>query len=246
MTLLACLLLPPALKPAALRLLGHPVRRNARIGLSWVSVDRLALADGARIGHFNLIVARRILLRSEAGIGALNVIRAGASLRFAQKAALGNRNKLIRGGVPRPFRPSVLKLGRMTKVTSEHYLEMVERIVMGDYTVIAGVRSQIWTHGWVHDETGPGRALITGPVLIGDNVYVGSGSIINCGVRIANAAAVGAGVCVSKSLERPGVYVSQPLRFIDRKPHERMSRLERIEGATPAETHFRRTPLRSK
>lgn len=240
--MLACLLLPPALKPAALSLLGHKVRKGARIGLSLIATDRLALDDGARIGHFNLIVARRVLLRREARIGAMNVIRAGASLRFAEKAALGNRNKLIRGGVPRPCRPSVLRLGRLTKVTSDHYLEMVERIVMGDYTVIAGVRSQIWTHGWVHDETGPGRALITGPVLIGDNVYVGSGSIINCGVRIANAAAIGAGVCVSKSLDRPGVYVSQPMRFIDRRPHERMGGLERIEGVTPAETHFRKAP----
>lgn len=241
-TLLACLLLPPAFKPQVLRALGHSVRHGARIGVSLLVVERLALEKNTTIGHFNIIVARRVLLRSQAYIGSLNTVARGMSLRFAEQAALGNRNKVVGGRAPRPYRPPILRLGRLAKITSDHYLEMAERITFGDYTTLAGVRSQIWTHGWIHDETGRGRVLITGPVLLGHNVYIGSGSIINCGVRIADAVSVGAGVCISKSLDKAGVYVSQPLRFIDRRPNERLQGLELVEGVTPQETHYRRVP----
>jgi acetyltransferase-like isoleucine patch superfamily enzyme len=237
-----CLTAPPVLKPWLLSRLGHPISSGARIGLSFVFVDRLAMAKGSSIGHLNFIVARRIAMRENAYIRSLNIIRRGMSLRFARKAAIGNRNKVVRGWTPQPVRPAILTLGELSKLTSDHYIEMSESIRIGNFTTLAGVRSQIWTHGYVHDETGPGRSLITGRVIIGDNVYIGSGCILNCGIRIANSVSIGSGSSVAKSLDKPGVYVSQPLRYVDHKPEERLVGLQRVEGASPEDLHYRRLP----
>lgn len=237
-----CLAAPPILKPWLLRCLGHPISSGARIGVSLVLADRLAMAKGSSIGHLNLIVARRIAMREDAYIRSLNIIRRGMSLRFARMAAIGNRNNLVRGWTPQPVRPAILTLGELSKLTSEHYIEMCESIRIGNFTTLAGVRSQIWTHGYIHDEIGPGRSLITGPVIIGDNVFIGSGCILNCGIRIASAVSIGSGSSVAKSLDKPGVYVSQPLRYVDRRPEERLVVLERVEEASAEDLHFRRPP----
>lgn len=242
MTALVCLCLPRAAKPAALRALGHSVAAGVRIGPSLVLTERLALAKGASIGAFNFLALRRLLLREGAAIGSMNVIKRGQSALLKRRAAIGNRNVILRGWTPSAIRSSLLKIGYNSKITSSHYLEMTECISVGDNSVVAGVRSQIWTHGFVHDRTGPGRKLVIGPVVIGDNVYVSSGCIINCGLRIANAVSIGSGASVAKSLEEEGVYVAQPLRHLRRTPDERVAGLTRIDGATPMDTYFSRVP----
>lgn len=124
-----CLAAPSILKPWLLRCLGHPISSGARIGVSLVLADRLAMAKGSSIGHLNLIVARRIAMREDAYIRSLNIIRRGMSLRFARMAAIGNRNNLVRGWTPQPVRPAILTLGELSKLTSEHYMNIISRCV---------------------------------------------------------------------------------------------------------------------
>lgn len=240
-TLAACLLLPPALKPAALNWLGHRVSRDARIGFSIVRVGRLHMAAGARIGHFNWIDVRRAALRRGASIQSMNVVKRGLSLRLAEGASIGNRNAILRGWSPAPVQPALLRMGKLAKFTSGHYVEMCASLSLGDYSTVAGVGSQFWTHGYVHAETGPERWLVVGRIDIGDNVYIGSGSVVTCGVSIASAVTLGVCSSVVKSLTQPGLYASQPLRYFDRPPSARLAGLERVEGATAADAHYRRT-----
>jgi hypothetical protein len=40
-------------------------------------------------------------------------------------------------------------------------------VVIGDYSTLAGIGIQVWTHGYVHDTSGPGRYRIDGAVRIG-------------------------------------------------------------------------------
>jgi acetyltransferase-like isoleucine patch superfamily enzyme len=239
---IVCLAAPPILKPWLLRCLGHPISLGAKIGVSLVLADRLAMAKGSSIGHLNLIVARRIAMREGARISLMNIIKHNLSLSFAQKAKLGNRNKILRGWTPSPKQPAIFQLGQATRTSSEHYFDLTESIKFGDFSQVAGVGSQFWTHGYIHELTGIERYLITGPIQVGSNVYIGSGCIINCGIRIVDAANVGAGACVAKSLDKPGVYVSQPLRYVDRRPHERLAGLQRVEGASAEDLHYRRLP----
>jgi maltose O-acetyltransferase len=52
-----------------------------------------------------------------------------------------------------------------------------------------------------------------GPVTIGDNVWIGMGSIVLPGVTIANGVIVGAGGVVVKDLDEPNtIYVGNPAR----------------------------------
>jgi len=51
-----------------------------------------------------------------------------------------------------------------------------------------------------------------GEIRVGDNVFVGLGSIILPGVSIADDVVVGAGAVVARSIDEPGVWVGNPPR----------------------------------
>ncbi|MCB1548021.1 MAG: hypothetical protein KDJ41_09365 [Hyphomicrobiaceae bacterium] len=238
LTAAICLLLPGFMKPFALRLLGHRVGRRARIGPSIILVDRLVLADGSRIGGLNLISARRVVMRTNAYIGRMNTITGRLSLGFAEYGAIGNRNVVNQGATLAPAHPVQLVIGTWSKITANHYVNVGESIRMGRYSTIAGIGSQLWTHGFVHMSSGLDRAEIRGRIMIGDNVYIGAHSTIGPGITIANAVAVGAHSSVAKSLLEPGVYVSQPLRFIPLTAEQRLANLEGIPATQPGEVFY--------
>ncbi len=236
LTALVCLLPVGRAKRPLLRVLGHRLAPGARIGCSLVLAERMWLGAGARIGAFNVISARRLLLRPRARIGRMNVIKGRASYVLADDAALGNRNALFSTQLHVRKHPVRLRLGRFTKLTSGHYIELGESITFGDYSLLAGIGSQLWTHGYVHMATGLERALVRGTISVGSNVYIGSLSCIGPGVEIADGVSVGAHSSVAKSLLQPGVYVSQSLRFVPQSPEQRLANL--VECAPP-EGHTR-------
>lgn len=49
---------------------------------------------------------------------------------------------------------------------------------------------------------------LDGGVTIGNNVYIGAGSLINLGVCICDNVVIQAGTCVNKDISEPGVYTS--------------------------------------
>lgn len=54
-----------------------------------------------------------------------------------------------------------------------------------------------------------------GEILIGDNVFIGAGTIILPGVRIGSNVIVGAGSIINKDLPDNGVYAGVPVRKIN-------------------------------
>jgi acetyltransferase-like isoleucine patch superfamily enzyme len=172
----------------------------------------------------------------------MNTIKRGMSLMFAENGSIGNRNVILRGWSPSPVEPALLRLGVWAKITSEHYVEMTRSVRLGDYATVAGVRTQFWTHGFVHAEKGLDRALVVGKIIVGDNVYIGSGSVVTCGVRIADAVTLGVATSVVKSLDKPGLYAAQPLRWFDRDSKSRLAALAHVEGPTPQDSYYRRDP----
>jgi acetyltransferase-like isoleucine patch superfamily enzyme len=188
-----------------------------RLGFSLVLVDRLVLQGTARIGHFNLLYLRRLVLRQDAYLGRANVVHGPMSVSLADRAAIGNNNKIVRG--PRGLvvsGPACLRLGELAKITAEHRIDCTASVSIGDFSTMAGTSCELWTHGYVHDQTGPGRYRIDGAVRIGHNVYIGSASVITAGVAIADGVIIGAGTTVARSLLEPGLYVSAGLRKLDR------------------------------
>lgn len=52
------------------------------------------------------------------------------------------------------------------------------------------------------------------PAQIGRNCYIGSGAIINPGVVLCDDVIIGAGAVVTRSIDKPGVYVGIPARVL--------------------------------
>ena len=185
--------------------------------MSLLWVDRLYLDKGTRIGHMNVLLVKRLLMRQGAYVGRLNVLRGPLSVALARDAAIGNANKIGRaaqGSVTHG--PASLRLGELSKLTSNHIVDCTYSVQLGDYSTVAGNGSQFWTHGYVHDETGPGRYRIDGGISLGHNVYIGSACIVTTGVQIADGVMVGAGTTIARSLLEPGMYVSAGVRRLDR------------------------------
>ena len=203
-----------------LRACGHKVGPACRIGFSLLWVDKLLLQGNIRIGHGNLISCRRLCIGRNGYIGRMNMVHGPLSILLRDTGSIGNSNKIVRG--PRHIvapGPAMLLIGRLGKITANHRLDCTRSVRIGDYSTLAGTGSQIWTHGYVHDETGAGRYRVDGSVRIGDNVYIGSACIVTTGVRIAKGVIVGAGATVSSSLTDPGMYVSTGLRRLNRPPN---------------------------
>lgn len=210
-------LLPSSLARVALCILGHKVGPSVRIGFSLLFVDQLVLQNGARIGHFNFILLRRLVMRHGAYFGRANLVHGPISIALATRAAIGNKNKIVRGPIGLVTSgPALLRLGELSKITADHRIDCTASLWVGDFSTIAGTGTQIWTHGYVHDMQGPGRYRVDGCVVIGSNVYVGSSCILTTGVHIADGIIVGAGTTVARSLTEPGMYVSAGLRRLHR------------------------------
>jgi acetyltransferase-like isoleucine patch superfamily enzyme len=217
MTALAALLLPSMLAIWILRLLGHAIGPGCRIGVSWLWVDRLFLQGKNRIGHANVVVCRRLCMRRDSYVGRANRIRGPFSILLCDQGAIGNANTVVRGPEGSVSTgPAMLLVGRLSKITVEHRIDLTRSVRIGDFSILAGSGTQVWTHGYVHDLTGPGRYRIDGRVRIASNVYVGSGSILSAGIVLGQGVMVGAGTAVGRSLTEPGLYVSSPMRCLPR------------------------------
>lgn len=220
---------PSVLARWLLGLLGHQMSRSSRIGFSIVWVDQLYLGIEARIGHFNVIRCRRVVLAKQAYVGTMNYIRGPFSVWLGEQAAIGNRNVVTRPAIPIAYGPAVLHLGTLSKITASHSIDCMKSIRFGSYSTLAGKSSQLWTHSYYHAPSGPDRFRLDGKISIGDNVYIGSATVITAGVTIGNGIAIGAQCAVASDLTESGVYVSQPLRRIPLDYELRQERLRKIE-----------------
>lgn len=228
-SLVAAVIPPCAAKNSILRLLGWKIGRKCRIGLSWISSARVALQDGAHIGHGNFIRCEAIMLRDNAYIGHLNRVTGPIWILLCSHAGIGNQNTIVRGKHGISWGRAKLRLGQWSKLTVQHVVDCTRSIVIGDYSIIAGRGSQLWTHGYIHAPSGIDRTRIDGSISIGHNVYIGSSCIINAGVAIGNSITIGAGSSVPRSISQPGLYVSQPLRHIEYDYQEAINRHPSIE-----------------
>ncbi|MCZ8285582.1 MAG: hypothetical protein O9353_09005 [Bacteroidia bacterium] len=231
-TFIVCFLFPVKLSFWLLNVLGHKIHSGSRIGFSflWVS-GKIVLEEGARVGHFNFIKIDHLQIGKEGYIGKYNKITGPVDIILESTAAIGNSNKLYRAPLGVTYGKAILKLGILSKITGNHRIDCTRSITMGNYSILAGHNSQLWTHSYTHDKEGPGRFRVDGEIGIGNNVYIGSMSVINAGVEIADKIVVGSNSSVSKSLLEQGTYVSQPLRFIPFDPlADPQKKYQKVEG----------------
>lgn len=212
---LFCLIFPSGLlKNFILRMFGWKIGKDVHIGFSFLAVNNMVLFDNTYIGHLNFVKIYFLKMGKKAYIQNLNRVTGPLYLILEDEAAIGNLNTIKRAKHPVSWGRSKLRIGLGSKITSRHTLDCTRPIEIGEHSIIAGESSQLWTHGYIHNKIGKDRFRIDGSIKIGNNVYIGSASVINPGVSIANAITVGSHSVIAKPLRKSGLYVSQSLRYI--------------------------------
>jgi putative colanic acid biosynthesis acetyltransferase WcaF len=87
----------------------------------------------------------------------------------------------------------------------------VDQVVLGDDAVISQ-RAFLCTA--THDYREPGFRLMTGPVIIGENAWVGAEAYIGPGVTFGSGAVAGARAVVVRDVPPGAVVVGNPARLI--------------------------------
>lgn len=212
---LAVLPLPWKFRRGILNLLpGFKLHPGSRIGLSLVLSRRVLMADGARIGHLNLLRnLEELTMESGATIGRTN--HACGYLSSAKGGSFEDS----------PDRSSSLVMRRDSAITNSHHLDCTDLIEIGEFTTIAGYHSQLMTHSLdlVHSEQ---RCA---PIRIGPRSFLGTRVVILPGVQLPEGTILAAGAVVNRSLvESRSLYGGVPARFIKRM--DGITYYERFEG----------------
>jgi len=228
LTLLSCLF-PSKLAVLFLKILGHNVSWKCKIGFSLIMVEKLILDEYSRIGHFNFINIPNISFSNGAYIGHLNILKGPFDLECAKRGSVGNFNIISRAKIGITYNKAVLKIGELSKITARHSIDLTRNVTIGDYSTIAGAGSQVWTHGYIHATSGPGRIRIDGEIKVNNNVYIGSQCILNAGIIINSGITVGSNSTISKSITESGMYVGQKLRFIEKDMEHVKSVLSKVD-----------------
>lgn len=239
LTMLTCLLPITAIKPPLLKMLGHRVGSNVKIGISLILVDKLFMCDSSKIGMGNVIRVCHLVLKNQAQIRNLNFISGNFDVWMDREAFIINLNIITRGGIASRWRRSKLRLGRRSQISSMSNIDLTETVWIGDDTVLAGKGIQIWTHGFIHFKD-RSRHLVCGRVTFGKNVYVGARSCISAGISIADDVAIGAQSSVAKDLAEPGLYVSAPLRLISGSQEDRLEKFAKIDNNETRQSYYRK------
>lgn len=179
---------------AALTLLiARKVRmRSAQIGpLNLIRIDMLEMAPLSMMGKLNFFSrVRRLVLDEEAYILHRNFI--GGT--YGTDVACGRED---------------LHVGTNSQISIGCFIDLSDYITLGRNVVVGGARTQFWTHGFDHL-----RRRSSAPIVIADNVFIGSASLIVPGVTICSDVVVGAGSVVHRSITEAGMYASSHLRKI--------------------------------
>jgi acetyltransferase-like isoleucine patch superfamily enzyme len=170
--------LPWRVRRSALNFLfGYEIDPSAKIGFSVISVAKLRMGRKARIGH-------------------LTYVKGLQDLCFGEAASLGNLNWVTAFPPDHPkhfaadtSRFPSLMIERHAAITHRHLIDCTDRIVVGEYSTIAGWRSQMLTHAI---DIRLSRQS-SSPISIGRYCFIGTGVIVLKGASLPDYCVLGAG-----------------------------------------------------
>lgn len=211
-----------------LKLLGHKVSYASKIRMSFIKTNSLILEKNACIGMLNYINNNTVTLKEQAFIKHLNFIKGPFDVLIKEKGSMTNQNKIRRSNSPITYGISKFEIGENTQIVSNQFIDLTRSVILGNNSQIAGIGTQIWTHGYVHFSEKEKRVRVDGKVMIGNNVYIGSRCTFNAGVKVANNITIGSNSTISKDLTEEGLYVNQPLRIIKKEEKLNLYQLKKI------------------
>lgn len=191
--------LPSFLKVPFYRMVfGYRIGRKVRIGLSLLIAGECEIADGARIGHGNLVIhCQRFVMGSEAVIGFGNIIRGGRSVTLGDRCSITRFNEINSiidadidsGKTASAEEAGHFVLGEAGIITAQHKVDFTGGVTIGDNAILGGRLSSLWTH----------NRHLDGPIRIGRNTYMGSGIQMVPRSAIGDFCIVGIGSVVTKA-----------------------------------------------
>ena len=163
---------------------------------------KMKIDKGAKIG-FSINLAKRVHLLQDSAIGKFNFINRIDLLILKKRAKLGRRNWItgisIESGAYKasPNRKCEFILGNDSRVTDRHFIDCNGGVIIGDFTTIAGIGTQIISHGInvLNSEQE------TDYVNIGNYCFIGTRCVFLKGTKIPNFCVLGAGSVVTKKNE---------------------------------------------
>lgn len=184
-----CFILPWVVRRWVLNhVFGFSIDAKARVGFSIILAETVGIEAGSSIGHFNYVgKLDRLYLGDDVIIGNFNWI---AGLPQSAQTPFFRKN---------PGRRSELVLKRGSMIGHQHFIDCTDRIEIGEFSGLAGFRSQLLTHGI---EPLSSRQTCA-PILIGDHTMIGSGCLITKGVKVPNCCLVSAGAVVGHVRPEP-------------------------------------------
>jgi acetyltransferase-like isoleucine patch superfamily enzyme len=166
------------------RAFGYRIDRTAHIGLAWVDPARLEMGPGSRIGHLTVCRGLDLLsLGTCATIGRLNWITGHP---------LGDRRHFAHVSGRRPE----LQLGPHAAITNRHLIDCTDLVAIGDFSTVAGFRSQFLTHSVDLAESRQSCA----PIVVGRHCFVGSGCVALGGSSLPDRSVLGAASLLNRAL----------------------------------------------
>lgn len=193
--------LPNKLKIFAYKFLcGFKIGKNVKIGFSYIAAKKVCIGDNVSIGHGNIIKGITFLqMKSFSSIANGNWITGFpddlASPHFASE----------RDRVPGMF------IGMHSAITSRHIIDCTNSFSLGDYSTLAGFRSQILTHSINVKKS----IQESKPVCVGNYCFLGTSIVILPGSRVPDGCLVAAGSVVNSELIDSGcMYAGVPAKKI--------------------------------
>lgn len=179
-----------------LRILGHKIDRNARVGSNLVwDVHQFEVNGGAAVGRFNVFrCITRIHLKSNAFIGNYNFI--SSSRPYVRW--YGNRVGLF--------------MDEGSKIITRHKFDCSGGIHIGEMSSVAGNGSLFLTHS-TDIENNWQSAL---PIYVGKRSFVGARSLLLGGATLPDNSVLGAGSVLTrcKGIRNSGLWGGVPARWI--------------------------------
>lgn len=182
---------------------GYEIHHTAKIGFSIILSDKLTMKENTIIQHLTIVKPiDNLYMEAYARIGSLNFITGYNTKDNGYARKVGFYSHVLN-------RKCELIMGEDAAITSRHFIDCNGGVYMGKHSIIAGIRTQILTHGidaYLCRQDAK-------PVHIGDYVSIGSGSIILKGTVIPNNVIVGAGSVLNKEYtETYKVYAGVPAK----------------------------------
>jgi len=132
---------------------------------------------------------------------------------YRSKMHLG-KNVKIKEGL-RVKRPANITIGDNVTIGCDSILHAQAPITIGDLTLIAPCVKILTAN---HDMNA--RSLLTAPVTIGRNCWIGTGVTIVPGVTIGDDITIAAGSVVTKDLESGMIYGGVPAKLLKPRPQK--------------------------